>query len=68
MVAQQDNQCAICGWDMGTSKDRHVDHCHKTGRVRALLCGRCNITIGRTEDEPALLRKMADYLERYLVE
>ena len=67
MVAQQDNQCAICRWDMGTSKDRHVDHCHRTGRVRALLCSRCNTTIGQTEDDPALLRAMADYLERHAV-
>lgn len=40
-----------------------VDHSHKTGRVRGLLCKRCNLTIGAAEDDIALLGKMIAYLE-----
>ena len=65
MVKAQGNACAICGADMGSGKQRHVDHCHTTGRVRALLCGRCNVAIGNARDDPGLLRAMADYIERH---
>jgi hypothetical protein len=45
-----------------------VDHDHDTGAVRGLLCTRCNWTLGRCEDDPKLLRAMADYLERALAD
>ncbi|MFD5069164.1 endonuclease VII domain-containing protein [Streptomyces sp. NPDC058369] len=58
----QDGRCAICG---GTRRQRlSVDHCHKTGRVRGLLCRMCNgrlLTAAR--DNPETLRKAASYLE-----
>jgi len=65
MVEAQHNQCAICQRDMGNGKNRHIDHNHATGRVRALLCGNCNLALGYAEDSPKRLRAMADYLERY---
>lgn len=40
------------------------DDCHRTGKVRGLLCSRCNITIGRFEDEPSIIRSAAEYLEK----
>jgi len=65
MVEAQGNACAICRKDMGTGRGRHVDHCHATGQVRALLCGQCNNALGNAKDDPALLRQMADYIERH---
>lgn len=68
MLAEQDGVCAICG-QPETSRERGqlrrlaVDHCHETGVVRGLLCHRCNHTLGRMNDDPALLRRAADYLE-----
>jgi hypothetical protein len=52
--------CQICG-----TKDEtlHVDHCHRTGKVRGLLCGICNRGLGFFRDDPAKLRKAATYLE-----
>lgn len=67
MVAAQDNRCAICRNDMGQGRSRHLDHCHATGKVRALLCTSCNVTLGRVKDDPSLLRRMADYIENYRV-
>lgn len=55
----QDDRCAIC-WERNP---QHVDHDHATGRVRGLLCFRCNVALGHTRDRPALLRRGAAYLE-----
>lgn len=65
----QGDRCAICQreWGRGwNGKGPHIDHCHTTGCVRGLLCGECNTGIGRFGDDPALLRRAADYLERAL--
>lgn len=42
-----------------------VDHCHASGRVRALLCQRCNLTLARVNDDPKLLRAAANYLNKW---
>jgi hypothetical protein len=61
--------CALCGAKpsgKGPSNSRlHIDHCHKTGKVRALLCGNCNTALGLMKDNPKLLRKAANYLEAH---
>lgn len=38
-----------------------VDHCHKTGKVRGLLCHRCNKVIGMCNDDPKMLRAMMEW-------
>ena len=40
-----------------------VDHCHKTGKIRGLLCSTCNLMIGNAYDNPEILRSGANYLE-----
>jgi hypothetical protein len=69
MLAEQGGGCAICGATPTAQRAKyktflHVDHCHDTGAVRGLLCGEHNLLIGRFNDDPALLRKAADYIER----
>jgi hypothetical protein len=65
-VARFGDTCNIC--DTRDSRGRwgglHIDHDHATGVVRGVLCNDCNLGLGRFRDEPALLRKAADYLER----
>ena len=66
LLASQDGRCAICGaTEPGGrfNKSFHVDHNHRTGGVRGLLCARCNTSLGKFEDSPELLRKAANYLE-----
>ena len=59
MVVAQRGVCAICL----VPGPEHVDHDHKTGRVRAILCFNCNGGLGQFKDRPELLRRGADYLE-----
>lgn len=53
--------CFICGSPPDTRR-LHVDHCHKTERVRGLLCLNCNTGLGKFKDDPTLLQKAIDYL------
>lgn len=66
LLERQQHKCAICGIDLDDAEARTicVDHCHATGKVRGLLCVRCNTGIGYMKDDPARLRAAADYLER----
>jgi hypothetical protein len=62
MLSDQGGTCAICGVPPGEKRALAVDHCHKTGRVRALLCASCNVRLGAYES----IRDQADaYLARY---
>tara|TARA_B100001094_G_C17781140_1_gene599791 strand:+ start:144 stop:632 length:489 start_codon:yes stop_codon:yes gene_type:complete len=67
MLTEQNGVCACCGEKETNPKKKHlsIDHCHKTGEVRALLCDRCNRGIGALNDELDILRKAVLYLERY---
>lgn len=40
-----------------------VDHCHKTGRIRGLLCHNCNRALGLLQDDVGVLRKAIGYLK-----
>lgn len=70
LVLAQSGLCAICqhperGIDARTGEPRRlaVDHDHRTGRVRGLLCLRCNQAIGQFADDPAVLHRAILYLE-----
>ena len=65
IVARQHNVCAICHQPPDTKHKRlYVDHCHKTGNIRGLLCHGCNVGIGGLKDDPALLIKASEYVTR----
>lgn len=64
MVAEQGGHCASCGGDP-TDRGLVVDHCHATGKVRALLCEPCNLGLGNFKDSPELLRLGAIYIEKH---
>lgn len=60
-LADQGGRCAIC---LEVPETRlAVDHCHRTGTPRGLLCFLCNSALGRFDDDPARLRRAADYLK-----
>lgn len=48
LLAQQDGRCALCGAEPNEHM-LHVDHCHTTGKIRALLCVSCNTSLHSVE-------------------
>lgn len=63
MFESQGGACALCG--VVPEGNLHVDHNHKTGAVRALLCMPCNTGIGMFQEDATLLRRAASYLEKW---
>ena len=61
IIKAQGGKCAGCLRDVSNIK-WCVDHCHKSGRVRGVLCDDCNLSIGRLRDEVATLYRLAAYL------
>lgn len=70
MLVEQDGRCAICQQPermldrSGYTRRLSVDHCHKTGKVRGLLCSHCNHALGKFNDDPAILHAAIRYLAR----
>lgn len=54
------NGCSICG-----GPAEHIDHDHKTGVLRGMLCQQCNRGIGMFRDDPTILDRAADYLRQH---
>lgn len=66
MFAEQGGVCKICLQPQdGLTKNLAVDHCHKTGMIRGLLCKDCNIGLGAYKDNKQLLEKAIAYLTFY---
>ena len=59
----QSNSCKICKNKNITGKNWHVDHCHKTGKIRGILCQKCNQALGMVYDDISILEKMIEYLK-----
>jgi hypothetical protein len=68
LLASQGTKCAICPATTPTGKGNgrwHIDHDHKTGKVRGILCGRCNLLLGHAADSIEVLDLAIKYLERH---
>lgn len=64
MLEAQGGKCAICGRTPEEEGRRlSVDHDHKTGQVRGLLCRNCNAALGFFQDDFHLLRRAINYLD-----
>lgn len=59
MLAEQDYRCAIC---KGSLEMDRIDHCHKTGKVRGILCNDCNLGLGLFRDNKDYLKSAIEYL------
>jgi hypothetical protein len=68
LFQKQEGVCAICGTSTPTLNHNetrpnlYVDHCHTSGAVRGLLCGKCNSGLGQFNDNPELLQAAITYL------
>ena len=68
MHENQDGKCAICETtETGDRRAKHftVDHCHETGKVRGLLCHRCNTALGLFEDKTDRMNNAIQYLRKH---
>ncbi len=68
LLEQQNGKCAICDSQKSISgrfKFFCVDHDHDTGKIRGLLCGKCNAGIGLLGDDPDRLEAATAYLRRH---
>lgn len=63
LYTQQRGRCGICRRKF--KRTPHIDHNHKTGRVRGLLCGTCNPGLGSFRDDPKLLLRAIKYLQQF---
>lgn len=58
--------CAICGVELSANDpNSHLDHCHRTGKIRSFLCGNCNRGIGSFKDNIYILEKAIQYLKSH---
>lgn len=62
MLAEQDG-CAICHKEQAETQF-YVDHCHGTGRIRGILCPRCNTLVGFIETSADLIPVANNYLRK----
>ncbi len=73
MLFNQKGLCAACSQPETGSPTKQtaktavlaVDHCHKTGKVRGLLCRKCNVALGMLDDDPEKILALAEYIKRY---
>ena len=65
ILQQQNGKCAICFLSCKTGRDLAVDHCHKTKKVRGLLCSNCNTSLGGFKDSIDNLLSAIEYLKKY---
>ncbi len=66
MIAAQGKRCLCCKTPFGLLKlaRPNVDHSHSTGRIRGILCGKCNMLLGHADDSPETLLQLVRYLEK----
>ncbi len=61
LLDSHDGKCEICGT---TERRLHLDHCHRTGKVRGLLCTLCNTGIGAFHEDVRVLKSAIKYIEK----
>lgn len=65
ILGKQNNACGICGVKNNSNlKSLFVDHCHATGKIRGILCQKCNTGLGFLGDNIQSIKNVLTYLER----
>lgn len=65
LFINQNGCCAICNKHQSELDETlNVDHCHKTSKVRGLLCGACNRGIGKLKEDINILNNAIKYLQK----
>jgi len=65
MLAVETCQMPGCGKKLKEDREKKIDHCHTSGKVRAVLCDRCNRLLGSVEKNLHLIQSMLDYIAKH---
>jgi hypothetical protein len=68
LLKKQGGRCAICKTEDWNGKGPHIDHDHKTGKVRGVLCSNCNAAVGMVKDDLKIARGLAKYIRTWTEE
>jgi Recombination endonuclease VII len=63
LFVAQGSKCGICNTE-NPGLRWELDHCHKSGLIRGILCSGCNLLLGHGRDDPKVLAAAIEYLER----
>lgn len=62
MWVSQGGRCSACHDVLVDGPATHIDHCHKTGVVRGILCRSCNVALGQLGDDPIRIQGLLMYI------
>lgn len=67
MLNAQNSVCAVCLYKETSKRNTRlcVDHDHKTGKIRGLLCNRCNRSLGLLQDSPNVIKSLLEYILKH---
>lgn len=65
MFEAQNGLCAICKNPETPGRQMHIDHDHESGKIRSLLCGKCNMGLGLFKDDPRRLQSAIEYILKH---
>jgi len=65
MFNDQKGCCKICKQPCSSGMNLSVDHCHSTGKIRGLLCKKCNSALGMLDDNIKYFEEAIDYLKNF---
>jgi hypothetical protein len=65
LFKNQVNCCAICGKEFKNFNDGCIDHDHKNGKIRDLLCRKCNTVLGLVDENIEILQKAIKYIDKW---
>jgi hypothetical protein len=67
MLKAQNYKCAVCGikQEEAGKKGLVVDHCHDSGKIRALLCSNCNSSLGLLKEDLQVLESLKNYIIKH---
>jgi hypothetical protein len=63
LISKHNGKCGICDTDFKSKRTTYIDHDHATGKVRGLLCPKCNILLGASMDNIKILQSAISYLK-----
>ena len=65
LIIIQENKCSICNNEFKSKRYTFIDHNHKTGKNRSLLCPRCNTLLGLCNEDIKILNNVIEYLIKH---